>query len=116
VASNLELLALVRLGTGAPEDAEPLLREALRIRQATLPENHWRAAVTQGRLGECLAALKRHTEAEPLLIRSLEILRGNRGIEDAETVAALGRVIAFYESSGDPEKAGEYRAILPAGP
>src|SRR5260370_699114 len=51
-----------------PEEAEPLLRECLTIREKKLPSGDWRIASARSLLGGCLARQKRFAEAEPLLL------------------------------------------------
>jgi hypothetical protein len=61
-------------------------------------------------LGGCLAAQKKYTEAEPLL------LGGYRGLTEAPAAPsrhveqARQRLIKFYEASGRPEEAAKWKA------
>jgi tetratricopeptide (TPR) repeat protein len=94
-------------------DAEPVLREALRIWEKNNP-NSWQRFRLQSLLGVTLAGLKRNAEAEPLL------LSGYQGLVERKTSLsaanrpnielAAGRLAQFYEDSGNPGKAAEWRA------
>ena len=55
----------------------------------------------------------RYEEAEPHLVGALETLTSRFGSEDDRTRSALRRLIMLYEAWGKPEKAAEYRAMLP---
>ena len=74
----------------------------------------------KGVLGTCLTEIGRYGDAEPLVLESYVTISGSRGAEDERTKRALNRVIALYEAWGKPDKAAEYRALLPrpseAGP
>src|SRR5439155_3852454 len=70
-ASVLVSLGLIRLRRQKADEAEPLLREALRIYEKQAPEA-WYRFDAQSRLGECLAARARYAEAEPLLLAGYE--------------------------------------------
>lgn len=83
---------LVRIqSTDAAREAEPVLREALKLREARLPTGDWRIANTRALLGASLALLaeldsslpsvdrRAHAqEAEALLVSSLGELRASR--------------------------------------
>jgi serine/threonine protein kinase len=64
---------LTRRGRAA--EAEPLLRRALDARTARLGERDPRTAEVQVRLGLCLASMRRHDVARPLLTAGHERLR-----------------------------------------
>jgi len=105
-ARYLEARGRRDLDRGRPADAEPLLRELLQLRlELNPPESGWTyfPAVAKGLLGECLTALHRYAEAEPLLLESLEVL---------DTRDARVRVIALYDAWGKPEIADGYRRDL----
>jgi hypothetical protein len=98
---------------GKNKDAEPLFRESLNIMRKTLSEDHWELASTKSRLGGCLTGLKQFEEAEPLLVESYPILKSKRGEKNKHTQKALSYIIDLYKAWGKPEKAAEYRAMLP---
>ena len=59
-------------------EAEPLIREALTIREKTQPDA-WTTFNTQSLLGGALLGQKKYAEAEPLL------LKGYEGLKQRET-------------------------------
>jgi hypothetical protein len=88
------------------------LREGLDIFQNSLKPGHWQLARAQSALGNCLAALRRFEEAEPLLLESYQALKTKRGDKDKFTQQTLSRIIKLYEGWRKPDKVGEYRAAL----
>lgn len=60
--------------TSRLEEAEPLLRRALEIDEATFGEQHPTVAIDLSNLAMLLLDTNRLEEAEPLMRRSLEIL------------------------------------------
>src|SRR5207253_7833819 len=56
--------------TGRASEGERVLREAVQIRNDSLPKGHFWVALANSALGECLTIQKRYTEAEPLLLES----------------------------------------------
>jgi hypothetical protein len=97
-------------GTGRATEAEPLLTEALAIRQKSYASGDRRTALAESHLGECLLTLGRHADAEPLLVSGYEALKAAKGVPPAELNRALDRLIKLYEAWGKPEKATEWRA------
>jgi len=96
--------------TGKSQEGERILREALRLRVASLPEEHFWIALAKDALGECLTTQKRFAEAEPLLIESYTTLDSKLGQRDPRTVEALGRLVNLYQAWGKPEQAAQYGA------
>jgi len=113
VARGLTNLAELYQARGRYEAAEPLAREAVDTLRRKLPPGHWRIARSESVLGASLSARGRFEQAEALLIESYPVIRNHRGEWARETVDALGRIIALYEAWGKPDKAGEYRTLLP---
>ena len=75
-------LARVHLARHEPALAEPLLRDALRIRQRSFRPDDWRIAVPRSALGAALTSLGRYEEAEGLLLEAQRVLKdvpGARG-------------------------------------
>ena len=61
-------LGFVLTASGRASEAEPLLREALAIREQELPPGDRLTAKTQLRLGQCVAGLGRLKEGEALML------------------------------------------------
>jgi len=94
-------------------DAEPLLRDSLKIRQLKQPDN-WKTFHNKSLLGGSLLAQGKHADAEPLL------LAGYEGLHDREPKISVTnrfrlkeaqeRLVQLYDAWGKPEKAAEWRA------
>ncbi len=82
---------------GAANQAEPLLRRALRTRLSRLGENHPRTAEAQVRLGACLAALGQREEASTLLTAGHARLRDEPHFRPEAREAA--RVLSTFPSA-----------------
>jgi tetratricopeptide (TPR) repeat protein len=111
-ADVIGALGRLRSNMGDYEAAEPLLREALQMRQHTLEANHPDIAVNQRELGGCLAALHRFAEARSLLLQSYETLRDEQGADHQDTRRTLERLATLYEEWGKPERAEAMEARL----
>jgi serine/threonine-protein kinase len=92
VAASLLIAGRVTMEAGDPAAAEPLLREALTLRDAALPRPHWLRASSEGWLGECLIRLKQYAEAERLLVQSHTTLRDAFGPDDKRVQDATVRL------------------------
>jgi hypothetical protein len=74
--------------TDHSQQGESILREALRLRVASLPAGHYWVAAAKGALGECLTTQKRYPEAETLLNESYASLKDRLGPRDPRTIEA----------------------------
>jgi serine/threonine protein kinase/class 3 adenylate cyclase/Tfp pilus assembly protein PilF len=108
------MLAWILADQGRCREAEPLLRKAIPASERIYPPGHYAIAHARSILGECLAASGRDREAEPLLLESYPIVQRTQG--GAWGLAALRRIITFYERRGNQAKAEEYRRLLPQAP
>jgi eukaryotic-like serine/threonine-protein kinase len=98
------LLALDRL-----EEAEATLRDALTIRERSLPRGHWLIAASQSALGDALARRARYVEAERMLLGALAVLQKERGDDFDLTQLARQRLAGLYRRWGKPAEAARYR-------
>jgi hypothetical protein len=98
--------------TGRIDEAEKLLREAVRIRAENMPETHFLRATANGALGEFLTAQSRFSDAEPLLIASYESLKKSQTENSPRLRRALQRLANLYDAWNKPEQAAPYRASL----
>ena len=106
-------LALLRLKRYA--EAEPVLSECLAIREKLIPDD-WLRFNTMSMLGGSLLGQIKYAEAEPLLHQSFEkmkereatIPRGSNRLTEA-----VVRLVQFYEATGRPERAAEWRRKIP---
>jgi len=115
LAQQLAQFGLLLLWLRAIDEAEPLLREALTIREATAPDD-WRTFNSKSMLGGALLGQKKFQESELLL------LSGYRGLKDHKAsippqgrprfLEALERLVHLYEQKGDASEAAGWRKSL----
>ncbi len=86
----LKNVAMVQLAAGDYGAAEESALRALAILRGKF--GHWRLADTESVLGEALYLQGRYEEAEPLLQRSLHILREAKGVNSREFKMASDRL------------------------
>ncbi len=94
---------------GEPHVGEPILREAVDLIESAVPPLPGSKAVYQSNLGQCLMALDRHAEAEPLLIAAFERLAFERGEANSFTRGAAKALVDLYHATNRPQDA-EYWA------
>lgn len=111
-AATMTMLAWVLADEGRCRESEALTRRSYEILQRSYPKGHWRIAQAESVLGECLAARGLDREAEPLLTQSYPIIQSKQG--GFWGLAALNRIITYYERRGNKAKVAEYRRLLPA--
>ncbi|MGE5412701.1 MAG: tetratricopeptide repeat protein, partial [Syntrophomonadaceae bacterium] len=95
-------LAEVHLARNEPSLAEPLLRDALRIRQRTFRADDWRIGVPRSDLGAALTALGRYDEAESLLLEAKRVLKDIPGVQGQEAAATRARLAALEAARRRP--------------
>ncbi len=93
VAHVLRNLAPVLLARGDYEGALAAAETSLSIRQKDF--KNWQIADAESVLGECLTALGRFDEAEPLLIHSHPVIEAQTGSNARQAREALARIEAF---------------------
>ncbi len=113
LAVALSLLGRILVQAGQFDRAEPLLHESLAISRQKLPAGHWTTLRTQVVLAEALAAQGAFDEAEPLLLDSYSRFNETIGASHVRTLDALQRLVSLYDTRGMPDKAEEYRSLLP---
>jgi CHAT domain-containing protein len=86
--------------TGRADEAEPLIRRTLEIREAKLGKDHWEYSKSLAHLGRLYHSRGQYAEAEPLLRRSLEIRQRALGKEHAHTAILMGYVGSLYQDMG----------------
>jgi hypothetical protein len=117
LAAQLASLGQTLLTLKAWDEAEPLIREAITIREAKAPDA-WTTFNTMSLLGGALLGKNKLAEAEPLL------LDGYRGMKEREAAIpaqgkariteALERLVRLYEAKGDETEAAAWRSKLEA--
>jgi eukaryotic-like serine/threonine-protein kinase len=111
----LHHLGFVLTASGRAAEAEPLLREALAIREKKLPPGDRLTWRTRLRLGQCIVRLGRLKEGEALMLKSyrelsaIDNLHARRDASDAAVALA-----EFYASRGRSREAARYRELARA--
>ena len=111
-------LALAMTRDGKAAEAEPMLRESLKLAKA----NHLKGTASPGNvsaaLGECLLAQKRYAEAEPLLLSGYAALKMHLGEHNSIYVPVARRLHELYTAWNKPAEAARFavQANPPANP
>src|SRR5262249_35715880 len=115
LAAALYRLAVELVAGGKYAEAEPLVRECLKIRESKIPDD-WRTPIARILLGDDLRKQGKYAEAEPLLLsgynglkqREAQLPYMNRVFlkKGAETLAQL------YETTGRPDQAAQWKKTL----
>jgi tetratricopeptide (TPR) repeat protein len=108
-ADGLVCLGAILTAAGNATEAEPRLREGLKIRRDVLPKGHRAVAEAESLLGGCLTALQRYAEAEPLLLTGYEALQKDDAAPPRVLREAHERLVKLYEAWDKPDKAQEWR-------
>jgi non-specific serine/threonine protein kinase/serine/threonine-protein kinase len=99
------------------EQAEPLLRQALSIREKKDPDG-WGRFRAQAFLGACLAGQRRYAEAEPLLLSGYDGMRqgvSRMPAKQKKWIRSTGeQIVDLYSQWSKPEQAAQWRAKLQA--
>jgi serine/threonine protein kinase/Tfp pilus assembly protein PilF len=96
-------------------EAEPLVRECLRIRERIAPDD-WATFNARSLLGDSLLGQEKYAEAEPLLLTGYEEMKQREETIPPEgkinLTEATERLVQLYEAWGQPEKAAAWKARL----
>jgi serine/threonine protein kinase/Tfp pilus assembly protein PilF len=93
-------------------EAEQAYREMGALWRQAYPRGDALNPDLQFHYGECLLALGRFEEAEPLLLESHERFETST-IVPIERASILRMIVDLYDAWGKPEQAAAYRALLP---
>jgi eukaryotic-like serine/threonine-protein kinase len=109
-------LSLNRLKQHKYADAEPLLRECLRIREQIEPDD-WATCTAKSLLGGSLLLQKKFAEAERLHLAGYEGMKQREGkippILKFRLTEPIERLVQLYDAWGQKEKADEWRKRVP---
>jgi hypothetical protein len=115
----LALLGMNLLAQGRSAEAEPVLREAVRLVDQH-PTQAWQRGRVHNLHGAALAGAGKVAEGERLLVDGYEAMRRDEAIIPAPwkryLTAAGERVVRFYEATNQPDQARAWRAKLPPQP
>ena len=95
-------------------EARPMLADAIEIARDSLPADHWLTAILQAIYGSSLVGLDEFEEAEQALLAAHRVLAKVFGPEYEWTIRTITSMVVLYERWGKPEKAAEFRSMLPA--
>jgi tetratricopeptide (TPR) repeat protein len=110
---SLNNLASLYYDSGRDDEAIPLYREVLRIRERTLGPQHPEVAVSLNNLASAYLATGRHADAEALYLRSLEIRQEALGADHPRVANAYNNLASLYHRQGRFEEAETlYRRAL----
>jgi tetratricopeptide (TPR) repeat protein len=94
---------------GRPQEAEPFLREVVRLTDHGPEPSTTVHQMARSTLGRCLSAQRRYAEAEPLLRESYEWTAA-RAPNSGFIPIMLQRLTDLYEAWGRPALADRYRS------
>jgi tetratricopeptide (TPR) repeat protein len=107
VATDLNNLAQLLQATNRLAEAEPLMRRALAIDEASYGLDHPNVAIRLNNLAQLLRATNRLAEAEPLYRRCLKILIAftDQGYQHPNLEAGIRNYFGFLQAQGLSEEA-----------
>src|SRR5207302_7795928 len=107
VAISLDNLAMPLVWGGQLDEAEPLTRECLSIREKKFP-GQWETFLTRGKLGTILLRQGKYAEAESLLVSGCEGMRQRVDPAPAQSRIDLREeienLIPLYRITGTPDQ------------
>jgi hypothetical protein len=115
-ASAAAVLGMNLLSQTRWSEAEPVLRDCLRIRAAKAPGD-WATCDTRSMLGGALLGQGRYDEAEPLLVAGYEGLKAREPaipavVRSVRLAEAAWRIVRLYEAWGKAEQAAAWKTRL----
>jgi serine/threonine-protein kinase len=81
-------------------------------RAKLLPPGDWHIASARGEVGACLAALRRYSDAEPVLLQAAAELEAARGSAFFHTQKAYASLREMFTAMGRPADAARYAAKI----
>lgn len=105
------MLGRVLMDRGSPGEAQPILRNALRLLTKNYKDQKKEIANARAALGQCLSRLGFYPEAAGYLETAYPTIVETFGPRDARTREVIQALIDLYDGWGMPDKAAEYRLI-----
>jgi tetratricopeptide (TPR) repeat protein/predicted Ser/Thr protein kinase len=96
------------------DDSAALRGRIVSAAKRILPPNDKQLYTYQSGYADVLAQMKRFSEAETQYLDSIATLRNSPSATTEDMTSVLGRIATMYRASGQPEKAAQYEARLPA--
>lgn len=113
LANLLAQSALILLERKEWNQAEPLIRECLAIREKLLPDG-WQTFNSKAQLGAALLGQKKYTDAEPLLLAGYEGMKKREGTIPPQgkprLTEAVQRLIELYTATNKPDEVKKWHA------
>jgi tetratricopeptide (TPR) repeat protein len=98
-------LAMLLKDTNRLDEAEPMMRRALKIAEVTFGKDHPRTAGDLNNLAQLLKATNRLDEAEPMIRRALEITEASLGKDHPEVAVRLNNLALLLKDTNRLEEA-----------
>lgn len=95
------------------DEAETMSRKMIEMTAQRRGPEDPRTVIYRLNLASLLRDAGRFEEAEPIMLDGLPKIRAAFGETHDHTIAALERLVTLYEKWGKPQKAAEYRDMLP---
>jgi tetratricopeptide (TPR) repeat protein len=112
-ATELTERATKLLNEGKADEAIPLAKRALQIREKLLPPTDLKISISLNYLGNAYARKGDYSAAAQALDRLLKILEGRFGAEDVNLLPTLNRLAVVYNLNDNERKAEEvYQRVL----
>jgi tetratricopeptide (TPR) repeat protein len=108
-AITLDNLAQAHRLSGQLDAAEPLYRQALTIEEQILAPDDFDMAITRNNLSLLYIKQKNYKAAEELILKSLPVLRGRLGVDNADYLKCVGYYCDLLHNTNRDEKAAEVR-------
>lgn len=105
------MLGRVLTKNGEYEEAESLLRDAVREHAELFGEDHSLTVRARFYLGDALRAQGAFDEAEPLLVDACDYYLKAQGTRSRRTRTVAESLASLYEATGRPAEAAKYRAL-----
>jgi tetratricopeptide (TPR) repeat protein len=102
--------------SGHGEEGLAALRRVAVQRRSGADATDWRKQITDVQIGQCLVAMRRYEEAEPLLLTTVAALESGRGRGYVSTQDGYKALRDLYEALDRPQESAKWQAkLLPAG-
>ncbi|MDB9372601.1 tetratricopeptide repeat protein [Nodularia sphaerocarpa] len=105
LATSLNNLAYLYKSQGRYDEAEPLLIQALELRQRLLRDNHPDVATGLNNLALFYESQGRYDLAEPLYLQALELFKRHMGDNHPSIATSLNNLAVLYYSQGNYDQA-----------